>query len=250
MYLIWQSLNVLIHAPENAFVPVLVIVFCIILQECVNALQKTYHPGCFTCAQCKKPIGGNQFHLEDGKAYCENGMVLFSRSYIICGLLILYRCMTVWRFTYFLSEQYSIDKILQFTWYMRFNKWSTTKRSCELCIRCSSVVHLKLLHLNLLLKPICKIKWWSMCDPLSILSQTDLPSIHDVCSYIKKEISYFDQPHLHSKWLPLQKVEISFNSETNFYLSWNHLQLEFYLVKIMIQFFKTVLLFFYSVITC
>jgi hypothetical protein len=86
---------VLIHAPENAFVPVLVIVFCIILQECVNALQKTYHPGCFTCAQCKKPIGGNQFHLEDGKAYCEDGMVLFSRSYIICGLLILYLCMTV-----------------------------------------------------------------------------------------------------------------------------------------------------------
>lgn len=57
-------------------VPVLVIVFCIIFQECVNALQKTYHPGCFLCAQCKKPIGGNQFHLEDGKAYCENGTVL------------------------------------------------------------------------------------------------------------------------------------------------------------------------------
>lgn len=225
LYLIWQSLNVLIHAPENAFVPVLVIVFCIILQECVNALQKTYHPGCFTCAQCKKPIGGNQFHLEDGKAYCENGRVLFSRSYIICGLLILYLCMTVWRFTYFLSEQYSIDKILQCTWYMRFYKWSTTKISCELLllqgICCSSVVHLKLLHLNLLLlNQSTKLSetwlWWSMCNPLSILSQTDLPSIHDVCSYIKKEISYFDQPHLHSKWLPLQKVEISFNSETNF----------------------------------
>ena len=43
-----------------------------IVGECVNALQKTYHPGCFTCAQCKKPIGGNQFHLEDGKAYCED----------------------------------------------------------------------------------------------------------------------------------------------------------------------------------
>uniref|UniRef100_K1PQ23 PDZ and LIM domain protein 5 n=1 Tax=Magallana gigas TaxID=29159 RepID=K1PQ23_MAGGI len=43
-----------------------------IVGECVNALQKTYHPVCFICYQCKQPIGGNQFHLEDGNPYCEN----------------------------------------------------------------------------------------------------------------------------------------------------------------------------------
>lgn len=43
-----------------------------IVGECVNALNKQYHPGCFLCYQCKKPIGGGQFHLEDGNAYCEN----------------------------------------------------------------------------------------------------------------------------------------------------------------------------------
>lgn len=47
--------------------------FYLSLQECVNALQKTYHPACFICYQCKQPIGGNQFHLEDGNPYCENG---------------------------------------------------------------------------------------------------------------------------------------------------------------------------------
>lgn len=46
------------------------------LQECVNALQKTYHPVCFICYQCKQPIGGNQFHLEDGNPYCENGKLV------------------------------------------------------------------------------------------------------------------------------------------------------------------------------
>lgn len=43
-----------------------------IVGECVNALSKQYHPACFLCYQCKKPIGGGQFHLEDGNAYCED----------------------------------------------------------------------------------------------------------------------------------------------------------------------------------
>ncbi|XP_076444049.1 PDZ and LIM domain protein 7-like isoform X8 [Babylonia areolata] len=42
-----------------------------ILGECVNALQATWHPDCFLCTQCKLPIGGNQFHIEEGKPYCE-----------------------------------------------------------------------------------------------------------------------------------------------------------------------------------
>lgn len=43
-----------------------------IIGECVNALNKQYHPTCFLCFQCKQPIGGTQFHLEDGNPYCEN----------------------------------------------------------------------------------------------------------------------------------------------------------------------------------
>lgn len=43
-----------------------------IIGECVNALNKQYHPACFLCFQCKQPIGGTQFHLEDGNPYCEN----------------------------------------------------------------------------------------------------------------------------------------------------------------------------------
>ncbi|XP_025113916.1 PDZ and LIM domain protein 7-like isoform X6 [Pomacea canaliculata] len=42
-----------------------------IIGECVNALQSTWHPECFICAQCKLPIGGTQFHVEEGKPYCE-----------------------------------------------------------------------------------------------------------------------------------------------------------------------------------
>ncbi|KAL8579422.1 hypothetical protein ACOMHN_026787 [Nucella lapillus] len=42
-----------------------------ILGECVNALQSTWHPDCFLCSHCKLPIGGNQFHIEDGKPFCE-----------------------------------------------------------------------------------------------------------------------------------------------------------------------------------
>ncbi|KAK3769453.1 hypothetical protein RRG08_055104, partial [Elysia crispata] len=42
-----------------------------IIGECVNALQKSYHPACFLCAQCNQPIGGTKFHIEDGKFYCE-----------------------------------------------------------------------------------------------------------------------------------------------------------------------------------
>ncbi|XP_064604904.1 PDZ and LIM domain protein 7-like isoform X2 [Liolophura sinensis] len=43
-----------------------------IIGECVNALGGQWHPGCFVCHHCKKPIGGNTFHQEDGKPYCED----------------------------------------------------------------------------------------------------------------------------------------------------------------------------------
>ncbi|XP_060063508.1 PDZ and LIM domain protein Zasp-like [Ylistrum balloti] len=57
---------------ETYFAPKCAVCNQSIVGECVNALQKTYHPDCFTCHQCKQAIGGNQFHLEDGNAYCEH----------------------------------------------------------------------------------------------------------------------------------------------------------------------------------
>ncbi|XP_005110066.2 PDZ and LIM domain protein 7 [Aplysia californica] len=42
-----------------------------IIGECVNAMQKSFCPDCFLCAQCNQPIGGTKFHIEDGKFYCE-----------------------------------------------------------------------------------------------------------------------------------------------------------------------------------
>ncbi|CAF1563997.1 unnamed protein product [Adineta ricciae] len=41
-----------------------------ILKECVHALEKTWHPECFTCTACKKSIGTGSFHVEDGDPYC------------------------------------------------------------------------------------------------------------------------------------------------------------------------------------
>uniref|UniRef100_A0A2C9JGX1 PDZ and LIM domain protein Zasp n=1 Tax=Biomphalaria glabrata TaxID=6526 RepID=A0A2C9JGX1_BIOGL len=42
-----------------------------VIGECLTALNKSYHPECFTCTQCRQPIGGTKFHIEDGKFYCE-----------------------------------------------------------------------------------------------------------------------------------------------------------------------------------
>ncbi|CAF4397095.1 unnamed protein product [Rotaria socialis] len=41
-----------------------------ILKECVHALEKTWHPECFTCSACKKSIGTGSFHVEEGEPYC------------------------------------------------------------------------------------------------------------------------------------------------------------------------------------
>ncbi|CAI9726159.1 and LIM domain Zasp isoform X2 [Octopus vulgaris] len=43
----------------------------VIIGECVNAMNTTFHPNCFLCAQCRKPIGGSSFHIEDGEFYCD-----------------------------------------------------------------------------------------------------------------------------------------------------------------------------------
>ncbi|CAN7985124.1 unnamed protein product [Ixodes hexagonus] len=42
-----------------------------ILDKCVTALDKTWHPEHFFCAQCGKQFGEGGFHEKDGKPYCK-----------------------------------------------------------------------------------------------------------------------------------------------------------------------------------
>lgn len=42
-----------------------------VLDKCVTALDKTWHPEHFFCAQCGKQFGEGGFHERDGKAYCK-----------------------------------------------------------------------------------------------------------------------------------------------------------------------------------
>ena len=42
-----------------------------ILNKCVSALDATWHPECFACANCSKPFGEDGFHDRDGQAFCK-----------------------------------------------------------------------------------------------------------------------------------------------------------------------------------
>ncbi|KAF8764024.1 PDZ and LIM domain protein Zasp like protein [Argiope bruennichi] len=57
--------------------------------DCLNALDKQWHPECFICAYCKKPFGNNSFYLEDGLPYCEKDWnELFTTKCVGCGFPI------------------------------------------------------------------------------------------------------------------------------------------------------------------
>lgn len=43
-----------------------------ILGDCLTALNKRWHPECFTCVHCHKPFGNASFFLENGQPYCES----------------------------------------------------------------------------------------------------------------------------------------------------------------------------------
>ena len=44
--------------------------FTFSFQKCVTALNATWHPEHFFCAQCGRPFGDDGFHEKDGKAFC------------------------------------------------------------------------------------------------------------------------------------------------------------------------------------
>jgi paxillin len=43
-----------------------------ILDSCVTSMDRTWHPKCFVCNECRKPFGEAGFHEKDGKAYCRD----------------------------------------------------------------------------------------------------------------------------------------------------------------------------------
>nr|XP_022920303.1 leupaxin-like [Onthophagus taurus] len=54
----------------------------------ISALKNDYHPECFVCTQCGKPIT-EKFQVKDGKPYCFNDFAeLFSPRCFTCGLPI------------------------------------------------------------------------------------------------------------------------------------------------------------------
>lgn len=54
--------------------------------DCLNALDKKWHPECFTCNHCRKPFGNSSFYLEDGLPYCEvDWNNLFTTKCVACG---------------------------------------------------------------------------------------------------------------------------------------------------------------------
>ncbi|CAB54312.2 PDZ and LIM domain protein Zasp [Caenorhabditis elegans] len=56
-----------------------------IISDCLNALQKKWHPTCFTCAHCQKPFGNSAFYLEQGLPYCEQDWnALFTTKCVSC----------------------------------------------------------------------------------------------------------------------------------------------------------------------
>ncbi|KAG1669428.1 PDZ and LIM domain protein Zasp [Nymphon striatum] len=57
--------------------------------NCLNALDKSWHPDCFICIHCKKPFGSSSFYMEDGNPYCETDWNdLFTTKCIGCGFPI------------------------------------------------------------------------------------------------------------------------------------------------------------------
>ncbi|XP_054715775.1 PDZ and LIM domain protein Zasp-like isoform X1 [Uloborus diversus] len=57
--------------------------------DCLNALNKQWHPNCFVCAYCHKPFGNSSFYMEDGQPYCEKDWnELFTTKCVGCGFPI------------------------------------------------------------------------------------------------------------------------------------------------------------------
>lgn len=59
----------------GSFAPKCAVCNQLIKGDCVNALQKQWHPQCFTCAYCKQPFSGTFFE-KNGRPYCDKHYLL------------------------------------------------------------------------------------------------------------------------------------------------------------------------------
>lgn len=57
-----------------------------ITADCLTALQKQWHPECFVCHHCSQPFGNAAFYLENGRPYCEQGIIKILVFYIYITL--------------------------------------------------------------------------------------------------------------------------------------------------------------------
>uniref|UniRef100_A0A1I8AY46 ubiquitinyl hydrolase 1 n=1 Tax=Meloidogyne hapla TaxID=6305 RepID=A0A1I8AY46_MELHA len=54
-------------------------------ESCINALGQKWHPECFFCTHCRKPVGVSSFFVEDGKPYCDDDWnELFTTKCVDC----------------------------------------------------------------------------------------------------------------------------------------------------------------------
>ncbi|XP_014676414.1 PREDICTED: PDZ and LIM domain protein Zasp-like, partial [Priapulus caudatus] len=60
-----------------------------VVGDCLNAMDRQWHPECFTCTHCRRPFGNNSFYLEDSMPYCEKDWnELFTTKCAGCGYSI------------------------------------------------------------------------------------------------------------------------------------------------------------------
>ena len=59
------------------------------MDKCISALDRTWHPECFVCFDCKKPFGDDGFHEKDEKAFCQECYYgMFAPKCAKCGIPI------------------------------------------------------------------------------------------------------------------------------------------------------------------
>ena len=89
------------HMHKDLFSLFIRITILFVLQRCMNALGKTWHPEHFFCTLCGKHFGDEGFHEKDGKAYCrEDYYEKFAPKCNRCKRAIMESFITALRYTW------------------------------------------------------------------------------------------------------------------------------------------------------
>jgi hypothetical protein len=60
-----------------------------VVGDCLTALGRQWHPECFLCSHCHRPIGNSAFYMENGQPFCENDWnTLFTTKCVSCQFAI------------------------------------------------------------------------------------------------------------------------------------------------------------------